>query len=226
MQHRNFSPQFYFVTFVTIKMTAKFPASNQSNFSLTCIIFVVVLFFLQKLRSWILEHCCTLFFMLLVNISRKISPVPLDSLLPALGCRVVSHRMGHGDGPQLEKSLSLWAKVGLKSIPFFTIRGFLKNYFALRFLLKHSGFLEWKWTLAWICFVLIWKNWVKRAWPFYRRPASELLTLLVNKTKMWKSKENLAAKFLTWKIDMFSVLNETLNRERILWLKNKTLGSI
>ena len=74
LQHRNFSPQFYFVTFVTIKMTAKFPASNQSNFSLTCFIFVVMFFFLQKLRSWILEHCCTLFFMLLVNISRKISP--------------------------------------------------------------------------------------------------------------------------------------------------------
>ena len=157
MQHRNFSPQFYFVTFVTIKMTAKFPASNQSNFSLTCIIFVVVLFFLQKLRSWILEHCCTLFFMLLVNISRKISPVPLDSLLPALGCRVVSHRMGHGDGPQLEKSLSLWAKVGLKSIPFFTIRGFLKNYFALWVLLKNSGFWNGNWVFevfilfAWIC---------------------------------------------------------------------------
>ena len=67
------------------------------------------------LRSWILKHCCTLCFMVLVNISRKISLV-LWIPLPALGCGVVSHRMGHGDGPQLEKSLSLWAKVGLKSI--------------------------------------------------------------------------------------------------------------
>ena len=164
MQHRNFSPQFYFVTFVTIKMTAKFPASNQSNFSLTCFIFVVMFFFSSKIEILNFRTLLHSFLHATCKHFTKNFSLCLWILLPALGCRVVSHRMGHGDGPQLEKSLSLWAKVGLKSIPFFTIRGFLKNYFALWVLLKNGGFwngngvFEVFILFTWICFVLIWKK--------------------------------------------------------------------